>query len=290
MKTSGLIAVLLLVFSATGASAKKNAIPESVIKVGYTYHHLSQRNDGEVVANDYNYLLLANAECSKYYNYNNEYLDSLDSTPSGRKLSRQLMSIGVEQYLKNGDDSAIPHYKGQIYVFKSLKDGITTVYDTYGLGEQGYYSEPFSEIEWNVTDSVKNILGYECLMAEADYHGRHWTAWFSPDIAVADGPWKLCGLPGLILEATESTGQHSFVATGIENSTQKMFPIYSPEKYDKMKRIDILKAYAAYRKGSDAYARALIMDTPDGSHVDLKAPELPKANSRNIDFLETDYH
>ncbi|MDE6468748.1 MAG: hypothetical protein K2L28_07630 [Muribaculaceae bacterium] len=85
MKTSGLIVILLLVFSSVGASAKKNAIPESIIKVGYTYHHLSQRNDGEVVANDYNYLLLANAECSKYYNYNNEYLDSLDSTPAGRK-------------------------------------------------------------------------------------------------------------------------------------------------------------------------------------------------------------
>lgn len=85
-------------------------------------------------------------------------------------------------------------------------------------------------------------------MAETDYHGRHWTVWFTPEIPLQDGPWKLCGLPGLILEATDSTDQHSFIATGIENSNQEIYPIYEPRKYDKMKRIDMLKAYSDYQK------------------------------------------
>lgn len=290
-KSSRLISILLLLCVASGANAKKKQeYPRAEIKVSYIYHHLSLRSDGEVNTNDYDYLLLANSEHSKYYNQNNEYLDSLESTPQGRKLHNQLMTIGVEQYLKNGDDSAIPHYKGQIYVFKSLNDGITTVYDTYGLGEQGYYNEPFSEIVWNISDSTKNVLGYDCIMAETDYHGRLWTAWFSPDIPLQDGPWKLCGLPGLILEASESSGQHRFTATGIENSNQEIYPIYQPKQYDRMKRIDMLKAYAAYRRGSDAYSRAFIMDTPDGSKIDMAAPKQPKANTQNIDFLETDYH
>ena len=57
-----------------------------------------------------------------------------------------------------------------------------------------------------------------------------------------------------------------------------------------MNRIDMLKAYAAYRKGSAAYSRAMIMDTPDGSKVEMDAPLPPKSNTQNIDFLETDYH
>lgn len=200
------------------------------------------------------------------------------------------MTIGVEQYLKTGDDSAIPHHKGQLYVFKSHNDRLTTVYDTYGLGEQAYYTEPFEEIEWAISDSVKSILGYDSIKAETDYHGRHWNVWFSPDIPLQDGPWKLCGLPGLILEASDTSGQHSFIAKGLESSNQEIYPIYQPKKYDKMKRIDMLKAYAEYRRGGDSYSRAMILDTPDRSKVDLKAPSIQKVNIQNIDFLETDYH
>ena len=67
-------------------------------------------------------------------------------------------------------------------------------------------------------DSTKNILEYECVLAESDYHGRHWIAWFAPEIPVDAGPWKLLDLPGLIMEAVDSTGQHHFTATGIESS------------------------------------------------------------------------
>lgn len=285
-----LLVMIVTLSISTYAKKHKPDYPRAEIKVSYNYHHLALRSDGEIMTSDYRYLLLANSECSKYYNHNNEYIDSLQSTPEGKKLHNQLITIGLEQYRKNGNISAVPHKKGAIYVFKSLSNRITTVYDTYGLGEQGYYDEPFTEIIWTVADSTKNILGYECIMAETDYHGRHWTAWFTPEIPLQDGPWKLCGLPGLILEASETAGQHSFVATGIENSSQEMYPIYLPKRYDRMNRIDMLKAYAAYRKGSAAYSRAMIMDTPDGSKVEMNAPLPPKANTQNIDFLETDYH
>ena len=289
MKAIKFIITSLALCLVISMDAKKNE-PTAELKVSYLYHHLDLRNDGSVLTHDYESILLANSDCSKYYNRNNEYLDSLDSTPQGRKLSDQLMTIGIDQYLKTGDDSAIPRRKGYIYVFKSHRDKETTVYDAYGLMERGRYSEPFSEIAWQINDSTKNILGYECVMAQTDYHGRHWTAWFSPEIPLQDGPWKLCGLPGLILEAADDTSQHNFTATGIENSNQKMYPIYQPKQYDKMKRIDMLKAYAAYRRGADAYSRAMIMETPDGSKIDLATPKPRKENTQNIDFLETDYH
>ena len=285
-----IILLLSVVGIAVTCQARKKDYPRADVKVSYNYHHLSQRRDGEVFGRDHSYTLLANPRESKYYNYNNEYLDSLDSTPQGRRLSSQLMTIGLDKWAESGDDSAIPRYKGYLYVFKSLADRVTTVYDAYGLMERGRYTEPFDEIEWTVGDSTKNILGYECIMAETYYHGRHWTAWFTPEIPLSDGPWKLCGLPGLILEATETSGQHSFTATGIENCDTVMYPVYQPNKYDKMGRIEMLKAYAAYRKGADAYSRAMIMNTPDGSKIDMPAATSSRANTTDIDFLETDYH
>lgn len=287
-----LATVFALFFIALGVTAKKKSkvYPRAEVKVSYNYHHLAQRNDEKIISRDYEYLLLANSEYSKYYNIKNEYLDSLDSTPEGRRLHNQLITIGLNQYSKSGDRSAIPGYKGRLYVFKSNNDSVTTVYDSYGLIEIGYYKEPFREIEWTITDSTKTVLGYECIMAETDYHGRHWRAWFSPEIPLQDGPWKLRGLPGLILEASDSSVQHNFFATGIENSDMEMNPVYQPEKYDKMKRIDMLKAYADYRKSSSTLTKALIENAPEGSEFKIKVSNQPQSNFQKIDLLETDYH
>lgn len=286
-----ILTTAIMLGMAIGLYAKKKAeIPRAEVKVEYNYHHLSLRSDGEVSARDYDYLLLANAVCSKFYNKGTEFIDSLDSTPSGRAIHNQLITAGLKQYKETGNTSAVPRKNGNMYVFKSIPQGETTVYDSYGLMEKGYYTEPYGEIEWQIGDSVKSVLGYECQMAEADYHGRHWTVWFTAEIPLQDGPWKLCGLPGLIMEATESTGQHSFTAKGIEKSNEEMYPIYQPKTYDRMKRIDMLRAYAASRKSEGSYTRALITDTPDGSQVDMPTPKQTKENTQNIDLLETDYH
>lgn len=52
---------------------------------------------------------------------------------------------------------------------------------------------------------------------------------------------------------------------------------------------NLIKAYAAYRKGSAAYSKAMIMDTSENSKVEMNASLPPKANTQKIDFLETDY-
>ena len=84
-----------------------------------------------------------------------------------------------------------------------------------------------------VVDSTKTILGYECTMATCEYRGRKWTAWFAVDVPIQDGPWKLSGLPGLILEATESTGQHGFTATGIQTTQRQITPVLGKDHYEK---------------------------------------------------------
>ena len=79
------------------------------------------------------------------------------------------------------------------------------------------YEERMPELDWKLLDGDTVILGYPAYKAQTKYRGRTWTVYYAPDIAVSDGPWKLCGLPGLILYATESEGVFAFEAVGIKN-------------------------------------------------------------------------
>jgi GLPGLI family protein len=77
------------------------------------------------------------------------------------------------------------------------------------------YRESIETPIWDIEDEVKTILGYECNKAVTEYKGRRWTAWFTPDIPVQAGPWKLCGLPGLILEAYDTGRDYVFECCGL---------------------------------------------------------------------------
>jgi len=286
---TALLASTMIMLAHSGSLAGKDA-PKAEIKISYNYRHLFFRGSDGVVEINNRYILLANQKESKFYSPQTEYLDSLDSTPEGRAASRQLMDIGVKRYLETGDRSAVPHNDGDIYVFKSIPETETEVYDRAGMIEFGHYTEPFAEMEWAIGDSTKNLLGYECIMATTDYHGRHWNVWFTPDIPIHDGPWKLCGLPGLILEANETDGQHSFIADGIEKSDRLMQPVYGKHRYEKMNRIDMLKSLSAYYGNMDGAVRAALENLPDGKRSAIsKAPAVQPENTQNIDLIETDY-
>ena len=121
------------------------------------------------------------------------------------------------------------------YVFTDLSDELITFYGKFGE-DMGYYTEPLTEMEWTVKeDSTANVLGYECILAECDYHGRHWKAWFSPEIPMPFGPWKLHGVPGLILKA-EADGGFNFIANGLEQTDRIITSMYLQEDYTKTDR------------------------------------------------------
>ncbi|MDE6669820.1 MAG: GLPGLI family protein [Muribaculaceae bacterium] len=230
------------------------------------------------------YHLLANSTLSKFFNPQSEEIDSLTSTPEGLASFKKTQEAAFKAMIGQGQITVdkLPRKKVTNYVIKSAQDSIITVYEML-RDEHVYYTEPFSEIVWEIGDSTKNVLGYECIQATTDYHGREWTVWFTPDIPIQDGPWKLRGLPGLILEAT--TGDKiGFFADGIEQTAKKIRNVYGAEKYEKQNRKDILRA------------RRAMIDNPIGTltatgsleGVKIESNEL-KPKSESFDFLETDY-
>ena len=48
-----------------------------------------------------------------------------------------------------------------------------------------------------------------------EFKGRKWTVWYSAEIPISDGPWKINGLPGLILDAVDSDSLYHFYCVGM---------------------------------------------------------------------------
>lgn len=71
------------------------------------------------------------------------------------------------------------------------------------------YSEPVLK-NWKIFGEEKKISTFLCKRAEIDYKGRHWIAWYTPDIPFQKGPYKFSGLPGLIVKISDSKGDYDF--------------------------------------------------------------------------------
>ena len=79
------------------------------------------------------------------------------------------------------------------------------------------YTETMKRPKWTMSAKDSVIADYKCQQAETLYQGRKWTVWFTLEIPVREGPWKLYGLPGLILYAEDSDHLFSFSCIQIEN-------------------------------------------------------------------------
>ena len=105
--------------------------------------------------------------------------------------------------------------------------------------------EPLEPIQWKINeDSVKNLMGYDCIQAECDLYGRHWVVWYAPELACSSGPWLLRGLPGLIVQAYDTEYLHDFLLLSVAD---RKIPIpFIERNYFKSKRDWVIKAYMKY--------------------------------------------
>lgn len=75
--------------------------------------------------------------------------------------------------------------------------------------KQIYYTED-RPMNWIIDNETSTYNGYKVQKARLEFGGRNWTAWFSEDINLSDGPYKFYGLPGLILKLEDEIGDYKF--------------------------------------------------------------------------------
>lgn len=77
---------------------------------------------------------------------------------------------------------------------------------------------PMPAIDWKTIGDTATFGGLHCQNATGHFKGRDYTVWFCPDLPVHTGPWKLNGLPGVIVDARDAKNEVVFKFDGVEKA------------------------------------------------------------------------
>ena len=174
---------------------------------------------------------------SKFYSYNKYLCDSVYNADLANKASQETINQHLNQYATSRLTEII---------CKGYPAGQITTLDAVAGFNRLRYEEKIELPHWELTEDTDSVMGMLCQKAECDFRGRHWTVWFTEEIAIGEGPWKLGGLPGLILKATDSEGHYTFTANGIEQSRTRQPMTVKLKNHELVSR-------KQYRKVHDRY-------------------------------------
>lgn len=87
--------------------------------------------------------------------------------------------------------------------------------------ESFYYVETIPSLEWQLEDGDSIVCDYPCQKAVACFRGRTWHVWYTTELPYQEGPWKLCGLPGVIMKAEDASGDFCFEAIAVNELKEK---------------------------------------------------------------------
>ena len=153
--------------------------------------------------------------------------------------------------------------------YRNYPTGKSTYLDKV-IREKFRITEPLEQPQWDIiADSTKQILNYDCQMARCKFKGRTWTAWFAADIPLDNGPWKLCGLPGLILRAYDSKQQYIFDCVGMKQAKEDENITYNSD-FDKY-------ATSSMKEFVDYQRKAVPEDILATQGIKIEVPEEMKA-------------
>jgi len=110
----------------------------------------------------------------------------------------------INVVLKDTIKHMIHTIKDEDVLFEKQKNVLTK--------KKSYYThEEIPNLNWKFTDKTKKIGEFLCNNAVAEFRGRVYSAWFTTKIPTSFGPWKLHGLPGLIVKVTDSNNEVEFL-------------------------------------------------------------------------------
>ncbi|MDR3273377.1 MAG: GLPGLI family protein [Flavobacteriaceae bacterium] len=146
-----------------------------------------------------------------------KYID-LDNTNSQLDLYDDY-SIFTEFFSKIPESTFVKPGQDNCIIKNHERD--TIFFDSESFGKVFYVKNKKNLFDWQIGTNTKEILGYNCLEATADYRGHVFTAYFTTDIFISDGPNIFNGLPGLILKVTRDDLKYRYQAVEIKNLKTK---------------------------------------------------------------------
>jgi GLPGLI family protein len=190
-------------------------------------------------------MLLLGKQSSAYQSYDKILRDSI--------LNKQ-----VEEQLRAGSRNLVIGSPGMKQVsreviYKDMSTGkISKLENLMG----NYLIEtPAEQINWTIEPDTRNFNDLVCQKATARFKGRNYTAWFCSQLPYSNGPWKLGGLPGLILEAYDDQKEVVFAFESFEDVSQRQMAIKTPSNTTKATQAEFTQLQAAYKKDPQGFMR-----------------------------------
>lgn len=215
----------------------------------YDYQFQTDSTDSDTKKSEL-MVLDVNKAGSKYYS---EYVFEDDS----------IMDVHFKKNMATHSDEDIPPPgRAGIVTYKILKS-----YPDFKMNHIAsldmtlYNASQILKLNWKILPDQDKIGNWNVQKAETDFAGRHWIAWFTPDIPVQDGPYKFHSLPGLIVKIQDQKGSHRMELKGIKNNASERNILIS--EWEKPIPVDYKKyqtIYRNYRKDPMANFRKKIQD------------------------------
>ncbi|RDB05879.1 GLPGLI family protein [Runella aurantiaca] len=149
--------------------------------------------------------------------YGTENLFKQDSI---RRLIRE-QKITPQEVMNN----RYPKTGFQSFVSKQYADKTLQVIDKIGV--DSYFYTQANELIWSPQPDTLTIQKYMCQKANTTYEGRNYTAWYTTEIPISDGPYKFWGLPGLIVQVYDSEKHYIFSLESLEKYVMETLPTLS---------------------------------------------------------------
>ena len=232
MKPKFFLIVLLFMLNAVICYAQKTHIIEPA-ELEITYSVKEQPHWDT-------YIFRCGRNVSQYFSCHSLKEDKMlaDDDPAHFIIANErIKALGTPEYAKKyplstGDNNIIYCYH---------KDGIFKTYARV-FGSKYLIVEDITIPEWTLCEDTTSILGMECKKATTNFRGRYWEVWYTEEIPISQGPWKLCGLPGMILKAN-SPKFMLMEATKINNKNLEPVTFYNylNYKYALTDRMEYLK-------------------------------------------------
>lgn len=124
--------------------------------------------------------------------------------------------VDVAEFININSDYKEDDPGDPVQIYKNRSTGVvSSVYNSYV--DNIICDQKIDQMhQWQMLEETDTILGYACQKASVSYAGRDYTAWFTTEIPINDGPWKFWGLPGLILKVIDNQELFEWLAIGLE--------------------------------------------------------------------------
>ena len=211
------------------AKIHQECIDTANLVATYDYECQTQDADGKAVTDRMKLCLLVGRHCTRCFPYR-KFLKEREWAEGKKQFAADFLQMNKREYMEGYDflsEEELPLLRSESFCFMpqvwtNYPEGQVTVRDAIppSIYETQEQRKP---IKWTLNDSTLTVAGYQCKTAVCQLHGRKWTVRYAEDIPTTAGPWKLCGLPGLIVEAVSDDGIHRFTLTELQHATAPIF-------------------------------------------------------------------